>query len=110
MANPTGKGGFKERPHQINKAGREKGSKNKSYLDPSHWLGRANEEIDKERDPEKRVKLITWATELIMQKVPVLPSTPGESVNNAIVAQGLLTALEQNAPDPVNPSPAPISG
>ena len=91
-----------------NPKGRPKGIKNKSYLDASHWLSRADQEVEKEKDPVKRLSTIKWATELIMQKVPILPATPGDSVNNAIVAQNLLNALE-NAPTP-DPSPAPAGG
>jgi hypothetical protein len=103
MANPTGKGGFKDRKHQINKKGRPEGSKNKTYLDASLWLSLAFEEVLSEEDPKERRAIITWATQLIMQKVPVLPATPGDSVDNALAAQNLLKAMEHNAhnPDPI---------
>lgn len=71
--------------------GRPEGSKNKSYLDASHWLQRADEELQKEESADKRAGLIKWATELIMAKVPALPATPGDSVANAVAAQGIIT-------------------
>lgn len=85
--------------------GRPEGSKNKSYLDASHWLQRADEEVLKQEDPEKRLATIKWATELIMGKVQVLPGTPGDSVSNAATAYSLLNNL---APEPL-PSPPPPS-
>lgn len=87
-----------------NPKGRPEGSKNKSYLDVSHWLQRADQEVDKEKDPEKRVKIITWATELIMQKVPALPATPGDSLSNALESHALIKALEHDA---ANAKPVP---
>lgn len=90
--------------------GRPKGCKNKSYLDASLWLSLAFALVQDEKDPEKQLPVIKWATELIMQKVPVLPATPGDSVSNAVVAQTLLTALENgNATSPVNPGTAPVN-
>ena len=80
--------------------GRPPGAKNKNYADISHWLQRADAEIDLQKDPEKRMVAIKWATELIMQKIPVLPATPGDSLSNAIAAQTLVKALESDAPDP----------
>ncbi len=79
--------------------GRPKGVKNKSYADISHWLQRADAEIDLQKDPEKRMTTIKWATELIMQKIPVLPATPGDSLSNAIAAQTLVKALESDTAD-----------
>ncbi len=81
-----------------NPNGRPQGSKNKSYLDASHWLGLASEVAEGEKDPEKKMSIIRWASELIMQKVPQLPATPGESVANAVEAHLLLKSLE-HAPD-----------
>lgn len=88
--------------------GRPEGSKNKNYADVSHWLHRADLEVDLEKDPEKRKVIITWATELIMGKIPVLPATPGDSLSNAIAAQTLVKALESDTPDP-EPATAPGS-
>jgi hypothetical protein len=101
MANKTGKGGFKDRPHDRAK-GRPPGVKNKNYADISHWLHRADIEIELEKNPEKRVSLVKWATELIMGKIPILPATPGDSLSNAIAAQTLVKALES---DPVDLDP-----
>ncbi len=70
--------------------GRPVGAKNKNYLDASHWLGLAHEEVHKEADGEKRMSIVKWATELIMAKVPALPATPGDSVSNAAVAQTII--------------------
>lgn len=89
MPFPKGKSG--------NPTGRPLGSKNKNYLDVSHWLGRADEELQKEDSADKRVAIVKWATELIMQKVPILPATPGDSVSNALESQALLKALEVDA-------------
>jgi hypothetical protein len=80
-----------------NPKGRVEGSKNKNYLDASHWLGLAHKEVEIEKDPPTRVKIITWATELIMQKVPALPATPGDSLSNALESQILIKALERDA-------------
>lgn len=88
--------------------GRPLGSKNKNYLDASLWLGLALQEVEKEEEPEKRMKVITWATELIMAKVPVLPATPGDSVSNAIAAQNLVKALEIDAANS-DPESTPVS-
>ena len=82
-----------------NPKGRPLGSKNKSYADISHWLQRADQEIDLQKDPEKRMTTIKWATELIMGKIPVLPATPGDSLSNAIAAQTLVKALESDTAD-----------
>lgn len=71
--------------------GRPKGAKNKNYLDVSHWLGRADEIMQTEETPEKKFVIAKWATELIMTKVPALPATPGDSVANAVAAQGIIT-------------------
>ena len=90
-----------------NPKGRPEGSKNKSYLDASLWLSLAFEEVMAEEDPKQRREIITWATQLIMQKVPVLPATPGDSVDNAMAAQTLLKALERDAS---NPQPNPTGG
>jgi len=79
--------------------GRPQGSKNKSYADISHWLERADREIDLQDDPEKRMNTIKWATQLIMSKIPVLPATPGDSLSNAIAAQTLVKALESDITD-----------
>ncbi len=79
--------------------GRPEGSKNKNYADISHWLQRADIEIGKMEDQQERVKTIKWATELIMQKIPVLPATPGDSLSNAIAAQTLVKALESDTSD-----------
>jgi hypothetical protein len=93
-----------------NPSGRPEGSKNKSYLDPSHWLQRADEEVQKSTNPAKRMEIVKWATELIMQKVPVLPATPGDSVGNAVAAQALITqAMEdqkQKLVDQLNADPS----
>lgn len=80
--------------------GRPKGLKNKSYLDGSHWLERADQEVQEEENPDKRMAIIRWAAELIMQKVQILPATPGDSVNNASAQQALLLALERDALEP----------
>jgi len=74
-----------------NPKGRPEGSKNKSYLDASHWLQRADEIAQSEETSEKKFVIVKWATELIMAKVPALPATPGDSVANAVVAQGIIT-------------------
>lgn len=79
--------------------GRPIGAKNKSYADVSHWLERADREINLQADPEKRMTTIKWATELIMGKIPVLPATPGDSLSNAIAAQSLVKALESDTAD-----------
>lgn len=70
--------------------GRPAGAKNKNYLDASHWLGLAHEEVQKLEDSEKRFSIVKWATELIMAKVPALPATPGDSLSNATVAQTII--------------------
>jgi hypothetical protein len=77
--------------------GRPEGSKNKSFLDVSHWLSRADAEVELEQDPEKRISIIKWATELIMPKVQSLPATPGDSLSNALESQALIKALEHDA-------------
>ena len=74
-----------------NPKGRPEGSRNKNYLDASHWLGLAHEIVQTEQEPEKKFGIVKWATELIMAKVPALPATPGDSVANAVVAQGIIT-------------------
>jgi hypothetical protein len=76
------------------------GSKNKSYLDANHWLQRADEELVKEENAEKRAGLIRWAAELIMSKVPALPATPGDSLSNALESHALIKALEHDAANP----------
>lgn len=73
-----------------NPKGRPEGSKNKSYLDASHWLQRADEIMQIHEDAEKRFAIAKWAAELIMAKVPALPATPGDSVGNALVAQTII--------------------
>ncbi len=73
-----------------NPKGRPEGSKNKSYLDASHWLQRADEIVQAESDAEKKFAIVKWASELIMAKVPALPATPGDSVGNALVAQTII--------------------
>jgi hypothetical protein len=72
--------------------GRPLGAKNKSYLDASHWLQRADQELDtlEKTDHEKRMVVIKWATELCMAKIPSIPATPNESHANAIVAQDVI--------------------
>lgn len=79
--------------------GRPEGSKNKNYADVSHWLHRADLEIATMKDQTERMATIKWATELIMQKIPVLPATPGDSLSNAIAAQTLVKALESDTSD-----------
>lgn len=76
--------------------GRPKGVKNKNYADVSHWLQRADLELETEKDPKTRMDTIKWATELVMGKIPVLPATPGDSLSNAIAAQTLVKALESD--------------
>jgi len=88
-----------------NPNGRPLGSKNKSYLDVNHWLGRADEILSEEKDPEKKMSITKWAAELLMSKVQVLPATPGESVQNALEAHVILKALEKDAAEP-DPAPA----
>ncbi len=85
--------------------GRPKGAKNKSYLDASLWLSLAFDEVRQEEDPKERKEIIRWATELIMQKVPVLPATPGDSLTNALESHALIKALERDAVD-AEPIPA----
>lgn len=80
--------------------GRPLGSKNKNYLDASFWLGLAAAEVAKQDDEEKRLPVIKWATELIMEKVPILPATPGDSLSNALESQALIKALERDAAEP----------
>lgn len=79
--------------------GRPKGVKNKNFADVSHWLQRADIELNAEKDPKERMTTIKWATELIMGKIPVLPATPGDSLSNAIAAQTLVKALESDTAD-----------
>lgn len=86
--------------------GRPAGAKNKNYLDMSHWLERADEEFRKEESSEKRLAIVKWAAELIMQKVQLVPATPSDSVNNAIEKENLLKALEIDAS---NAEPSPTS-
>lgn len=86
--------------------GRPKGVKNKNYADVSHWLHRADLEVEQEKDPKQRQAMIKWATELIMGKIPVLPATPGDSLSNALAAQTLVKALESDTADPI---PAPTA-
>lgn len=76
--------------------GRPVGVKNKNYADVSHWLQRADLELETEKDPKTRMDTIKWATELVMGKIPVLPATPGDSLSNAIAAQTLVKALESD--------------
>ena len=83
-----------------NPNGRPVGSKNKNYADVSHWLQRADLEIETMSDQKERVATIKWATELIMGKIPILPATPGDSLSNAIAAQTLVKALESDSSDP----------
>lgn len=87
-----------------NPAGRPEGSKNKNYANASHWLQRADEELNKTEDPEKRASWIKWATELCMAKVQALPGSPDDSVNNAAKA---FEAMNQLAPinPPLEPNP-----
>ena len=87
--------------------GRPPGAKNKNYADVSHWLMRADIELESEADRRRRMAIIRWATQLIMQKIPVLPATPGDSLSNAIAAQTLVKALES---DTAEPDPAPAHG
>ena len=90
--------------------GRPPGVKNKNYADVSHWLQRADIELDTLiKDPKERMATIKWATELIMGKIPVLPATPGDSLSNAIAAQTLVKALESDTAD-TEPAPAPRGG
>lgn len=95
--------------HSGNPKGRPEGSKNKNYADISHWLQRLDTEVEKEADPKERQSLVKWATELIMQKIPILPATPGDSLSNAIAAQTLVKALESDPAEP-DPIPAPRGG
>jgi hypothetical protein len=89
--------------------GRPKGVKNKNYADVSHWLQRADLELESEKDPKTRMDTIKWATELVMGKIPVLPATPGDSLSNAIAAQTLVKALESDTAD-TDAAPAPRGG
>jgi hypothetical protein len=70
--------------------GRPLGSKNKSYLDPSHWLMRADELVQGTADEDKKLVIVKWATELVMSKVPAIPSSPSESTANATAAQAVI--------------------
>ena len=110
MSNPEGKGGFAERRHQINKKGRVKGSHNKSYLDPSHWLMRADELVQAQKEEAKKYEIVKWATELVMSKIPSIPSSPTESTANAVAAQEIINkAIEDQKNkmvDELNAEPA----
>lgn len=91
-----------------NPTGRPLGAKNKSYLDANLWLSLAYEDTQKLKDQHKRFMIIQWATNLIMSKVPMLPATPGDSLDNAIAAQALIKALETDAQS-ADPQPVPTS-
>jgi hypothetical protein len=67
--------------------GRPKGAKNKSYVDASFWLGKASEVLDSEKEPDKKMSIIKWATELIASRIPLIPSKPEESVANALAVK-----------------------
>lgn len=90
-----------------NPKGRPEGSKNKNYLDMSHWLGRADELFNRQKDEEKQLLIVKWAAELIMQKVQLVPATPADSANNALEQQTLLKALERDASES-EPNPASV--
>lgn len=91
--------------------GRPLGVKNKSYLDASHWLERADQEVQKEEDPDKRFSIIKWATELIMPKIPSIPGSPGESVANAAAAHDAINAaIEKQKQDMVDKLNADAAG
>lgn len=92
-----------------NPKGRPLGTKNKNYADVSHWLMRADFELETEPDRRRKMAIIKWATQLIMQKIPVLPATPGDSLSNAIAAQTLVKALESDTAD-TDPAPAVRGG
>jgi hypothetical protein len=94
--------------------GRPVGTKNKSYLDASHWLQRVDELAGEIKDEDKKVSILKWATELVMSKIPAIPSTPTESHDNAIAAQQVINqAIEDQKQKMVkqleNADPAPAT-
>lgn len=75
-----------------NPSGRPEGSKNKNAMRPIFWWNWFQDEVEKLPE-EQRVPQIKWALELMMPKVPALPSSPGDSVHNAANAFDQLNGI-----------------
>jgi hypothetical protein len=92
--------------------GRQKGSlnqKTKNYLDLQLWYSKAMEELNQFEEPKERFQAVMQILNFLMAKVANLPTTPVESVENALRAQTLIKALETTAkaqPVEVNGTPA----
>lgn len=91
-------------------AGRPKGSKNRNYVDASFWLSLAYDVARETDDHEKRMAIIKWAVELIASRVPMIPSTPADSVANALAVQKAADEFVKNLEaQPVDAGTAPVS-
>lgn len=90
--------------------GRKKGVTNKhtrNYLDLQLWFERVNTDLDLLEDPERRIDIELKVIDKVLAKMQNLPSTPGDSLSNAIRAQERLKALEEGSREPIeNPGGA----
>ena len=75
-----------------NPAGRPEGSKNKSFLSANIWLELIWADVQAMK-PIERQPILKWAVEQILQKVQVLPATPGDSASNGMAAFHLMNGL-----------------
>lgn len=74
--------------------GRPEGSKNKNCMRPVFWWNML-EECLAETHPDKKIEHIFHALDLLMPKVPALPASPDDSVNNV---RALLNDIEPATP------------
>lgn len=74
--------------------GRPQGCKNKSYLNLNVWFELIHDTLA-DLTPEKKLEYGFKAAEMLLNKVPVLPGTPGESKSNADQALAELKAAEE---------------
>lgn len=81
--------------------GRQKGTRNKTWLDPNYWMGLYYETIESS-DPEKKIQNIQWALTMMFSKMQTLPGTPADSVANATATFDELKKLEESKPVPVS--------
>jgi hypothetical protein len=87
FAKSKGKAMFKK-GQSGNPAGKKPGTKNKSYLSLNVWFELIHDRMQKL--PDEQVLAYSFrAAELLLSKVQMLPTTPGESVSNAAMVAAL---------------------